>query len=212
MNWKLATAALALCAASSLLAFAEAPATDPATASAPAADAKGNIAFKDLMNLPEKGQQKMASGLIIEELKVGTGKSPTETDTVVCHYTGWLKDGTKFDSSRDRGEPLEFQLNGVIKGWQEGLKTMKVGGRRKLTIPPDLGYGAAGAGGVAGGTFGKRKAAGEFFQFGAPLGNRHAAGLVPGDPKSRADRREHPRNQNQYQDHGEVHDRLLKYG
>ena len=149
-NWKLTTAALALCTLTSRLTLAAEPATQPAgpAATMPAPDDKGNIAFKDLMNLPEKGQQKMADGLIIEELKVGTGQSPAETDTVVCHYTGWLKDGTKFDSSRDRGAPLEFRLNQVIKGWQEGLKTMKVGGRRKLTIPAHLGYGARGAGDV----------------------------------------------------------------
>jgi peptidylprolyl isomerase len=112
----------------------------------PQTDDKGAITFKDLMALPQKGQQKQADGLIIEDMKIGTGKSPGDADTVVCHYTGYLKDGTKFDSSRDRGEPLSFQLNQVIKGWQEGLKTMKVGGRRKLTIPPELGYGANGAG------------------------------------------------------------------
>jgi FKBP-type peptidyl-prolyl cis-trans isomerase len=123
-------------------------ATLPATTEAGALkkDAQGRIAFKDLMALPEKGQAKMADGLIIEEIVVGTGASPTPTSTVVCHYTGWLTDGTKFDSSRDRGESISFPLNGVIKGWQEGLLTMKVGGRRKLTIPAALGYGANGAG------------------------------------------------------------------
>ncbi len=138
-NWKLlgSTAFLLLAA---VLTFADAP------ASAPATDDKGNISFKDLMAMPEKGQQKMADGLIIEDIKVGDGKSPADTDTVVCHYTGWLLNGKKFDSSRDRGDPLSFRLNQVIKGWQEGLKTMKVGGRRKLTIPAELGYGEAGAG------------------------------------------------------------------
>lgn len=90
------------------------------------------------------------SGLKYEDLKVGTGASPKKGDTVVVHYTGWLTTGKKFDSSRDRGQPFEFTLGvgQVIKGWDEGVATMKVGGRRKLTIPPELGYGDAGAGGV----------------------------------------------------------------
>jgi FKBP-type peptidyl-prolyl cis-trans isomerase len=139
---------LAACGASAE--DAKPAATMPASTEAAALkkDKDGAIAFKDLMALPEKGQSKMADGLIIEELVVGTGASPSPDSTVVCHYTGWLTDGTKFDSSRDRGEPISFPLNGVIKGWQEGLLTMKVGGRRKLTIPAALGYGARGAGEV----------------------------------------------------------------
>ena len=91
----------------------------------------------------------MAS-LQIEDLKVGTGVSPTKGQTAVVHYTGWLTNGTKFDSSVDRGRPFEFAIGmgRVIKGWDEGVLTMKVGGKRKLTIPPEMGYGAAGAGGV----------------------------------------------------------------
>jgi peptidylprolyl isomerase len=134
---------LAACAAGADDATKPAPATQVGGLNA---DAKGRIAFKDLMALPEKGQKKMDNGLIIEDLVVGTGASPTATSTVVCHYTGWLTDGTQFDSSRERGEPLSFRLNQVIKGWQEGLLTMKVGGRRKLTIPAAMGYGASGAG------------------------------------------------------------------
>jgi peptidylprolyl isomerase len=90
------------------------------------------------------------SGLKYEDLKVGTGATPTSGQTVSVQYTGTLENGTKFDSSRDRGVPFEFQLGAgqVIPGWDEGLSTMKVGGRRKLIIPPNLGYGAAGAGGV----------------------------------------------------------------
>lgn len=90
------------------------------------------------------------SGLKYEVLKAGDGATPKTGQTVVVHYTGTLEDGTKFDSSRDRGQPFSFKLGvgQVIKGWDEGLSTMKVGDRRKLTIPPELGYGARGAGGV----------------------------------------------------------------
>lgn len=91
-----------------------------------------------------------ASGLIYEELSVGTGAEAASGQHVTVHYTGWLMDGTKFDSSKDRDDPFEFSLGAgqVIKGWDEGVAGMKVGGRRKLTIPPQLGYGARGAGGV----------------------------------------------------------------
>ena len=94
------------------------------------------------------------SGLQITDAKVGTGATPRRGQTCVMHYTGWLYEdgakGKKFDSSRDRGQPFEFPLGmgRVIKGWDEGVATMKVGGQRTLIIPPDLGYGARGAGGV----------------------------------------------------------------
>lgn len=90
------------------------------------------------------------SGLKYVELKQGDGASPKTGQTVVVHYTGTLEDGTKFDSSRDRNSPFQFKIGvgQVIKGWDEGVGTMKVGERRKLIIPPDLGYGARGAGGV----------------------------------------------------------------
>ncbi len=86
----------------------------------------------------------------IEDLKVGTGDEAKKGDTVEVHYTGWLTDGKKFDSSVDRGQPFSFKLGAgmVIKGWDEGVAGMKVGGKRKLTIPPELGYGDRGAGGV----------------------------------------------------------------
>lgn len=91
-----------------------------------------------------------ASGLQYVEEVVGTGATPKTGQTVVVHYTGTLESGKKFDSSRDRNQPFEFTLGvgQVIKGWDEGISTMKVGGKRKLTIPPQLGYGARGAGGV----------------------------------------------------------------
>jgi FKBP-type peptidyl-prolyl cis-trans isomerase len=91
-----------------------------------------------------------ASGLQYEDLKVGDGQMPKAGQTVSVHYTGWLTNGQKFDSSLDRGQPFQFTLGAgeVIRGWDEGVASMKVGGKRKLTIPPGLGYGARGAGGV----------------------------------------------------------------
>jgi peptidylprolyl isomerase len=90
------------------------------------------------------------SGLKYVELKEGTGATPQPGQTVEVHYVGTLENGTKFDSSRDRGQPFSFKIGvgQVIKGWDEGLSTMKVGGRRQLIIPSELGYGARGAGGV----------------------------------------------------------------
>lgn len=94
------------------------------------------------------------SGLQIIDTTVGTGASPKTGQTCVMHYTGWLseggKKGKKFDSSVDRGQPFEFPIGmkRVIGGWDEGVATMKVGGKRTLIIPPELGYGARGAGGV----------------------------------------------------------------
>jgi peptidylprolyl isomerase len=95
-----------------------------------------------------------ASGLQITDSKVGTGATPKPGQTCVMHYTGWLYEngvkGKKFDSSVDRNEPFEFPIGQrkVIAGWDEGVATMKVGGKRTLIIPPQLGYGARGAGGV----------------------------------------------------------------
>lgn len=90
------------------------------------------------------------SGLIIDDLVMGEGAEAAKGNHVRVHYTGWLTDGSKFDSSVERNDPFDFPLGRghVIPGWDEGVAGMKVGGRRKLTIPPHLGYGAHGAGGV----------------------------------------------------------------
>lgn len=101
----------------------------------------------------EKKEEKVVtkpSGLKYVEEKEGAGKEAKVGDKVSVHYTGRLKNGKKFDSSRDRGQPFEFNLGAgmVIKGWDEGIQGMKVGGKRKLIIPPELGYGARGAGRV----------------------------------------------------------------
>ena len=95
-------------------------------------------------------EQTTDSGLKYEELAIGEGAVAEKGQTVVVHYTGWLEDGTKFDSSLDRNTPFDFSLGAgqVISGWEEGVAGMQAGGKRKLTIPSDLGYGARGAGGV----------------------------------------------------------------
>lgn len=89
-------------------------------------------------------------GVTWEVIKEGTGATPKPGDSVSVHYTGWLEDGTKFDSSVDRNEPFSFRLGRgyVIQGWEEAVATLKVGGKSKFTIPPELGYGERGAGGV----------------------------------------------------------------
>ena len=114
------------------------------------------IATVPLTATPTRAQPVMTtpSGLKIIDTQPGTGASPKTGQTCVMHYTGWLyEDGTKgkkFDSSVDRNEPFAFKIGvgQVIRGWDEGVSTMKVGGKRTLIIPPDLGYGARGAGGA----------------------------------------------------------------
>jgi len=99
-------------------------------------------------NAKKDGVTVTESGLQYRILEDGNGNKPAATDTVEVHYTGTLVDGTKFDSSRDRGQTIEFPLNGVIAGWTEGVQLMKEGARYEFVIPSDLGYGASGAGGV----------------------------------------------------------------
>lgn len=112
------------------------------------AELQGRI---DQYNKAVENGKKLDSGLIIYDVEVGDGETPGATDTVEVHYTGWLTDGKKFDSSRDRNRPFTFSLSGgVIKGWLEGVATMKVGGKRRLVIPPDLGYGPNGTGPIPG--------------------------------------------------------------
>jgi len=98
-------------------------------------------------NAKKEGVVTTASGLQYMVLKEGTGKSPNATDSVMCHYEGFLTDGTVFDSSVQRGTPATFPLGGVIKGWTEGLQLMKEGGKTRFFIPYNLAYGEAGASG-----------------------------------------------------------------
>lgn len=103
--------------------------------------------FSDELGIDPSGLTSLPSGLRYRDLSAGQGAEAVEGRTAVVHYTGWLTDGKKFDSSRDRGEPFAFRLGAgqVIAGWDEGVAGMKVGGRRKLVIPASLGYGQAGA-------------------------------------------------------------------
>jgi FKBP-type peptidyl-prolyl cis-trans isomerase FkpA len=121
---------------------------------APRPVTRGGLAYNSGLTQPLSGEvmsvTTTASGLKIEDLTEGTGAEAAAGQTVSVHYTGWLTDGQKFDSSKDRNDPFAFVLGGgmVIKGWDEGVQGMKVGGVRRLTIPPQLGYGPRGAGGV----------------------------------------------------------------
>jgi len=118
--------------------------TTEATMAAP------NSAKKENIKMAQAQEVTTPSGLKYTDEVIGNGPSPRNGQTVSVHYTGWLTNGTKFDSSLDRGSPFSFTLGQgqVIKGWDEGVASMKIGGKRKLTIPPDLGYGSRGAGGV----------------------------------------------------------------
>jgi FKBP-type peptidyl-prolyl cis-trans isomerase len=119
------------------------------TAPAPTSLTENNILIAS-NTMSEANVVTNPSGLKYVEVEEGTGATPESGQTVVVHYTGTLEDGTKFDSSRDRNQPFSFKIGvgQVIQGWDEGLSTMKVGGRRQLIIPSELGYGSRGAGGV----------------------------------------------------------------
>ena len=118
------------------------------SANSPQLIAQNNISSEESMDL--SNATTTDSGLKYIVVKEGDGASPQKGENVTVHYTGTLEDGSKFDSSRDRNRPFSFRLGvgQVIKGWDEGVADMKVGGRRTLIIPPELGYGARGAGGV----------------------------------------------------------------
>jgi FKBP-type peptidyl-prolyl cis-trans isomerase len=98
----------------------------------------------------ERNQFVTKSGVKVHVVKEGTGLTPKQGQIVTVHYTGWLTDSTKFDSSRDRSQPFTYQfgVGQVIQGWDDGVATMKVGGTSRFTIPPELGYGRQGVGGI----------------------------------------------------------------
>jgi len=124
--------------------------TTTSATTTPAAGDQKPAAAPALPGDPGSGNvHKLASGLQYDDLKVGSGKMAEPGMNVLVNYTGWLLDGTKFDSNLDHGgQPFKFQLGGgqVISGWDEGVKGMRIGGKRKLTIPPDMGYGKNGMG------------------------------------------------------------------
>jgi FKBP-type peptidyl-prolyl cis-trans isomerase len=108
---------------------------------------RGSSGFDASLGVDTMRMTKSPAGLWYSDVQVGNGAEAVPGRTVKVHYTGWLPNGTKFDSSRDHGEPFEFTLGAgqVIRGWDEGVKGMKVGSRRKLVLPPELAYGEAGA-------------------------------------------------------------------
>lgn len=112
-------------------------------------DGDGNT-FADELDIDLASMEQRDGGLYVQDVEVGTGAEAVAGQLVAVHYSGWLADGTPFDSSRDRGVPFEVVIGegGVIQGWDQGIPGMREGGRRKLVIPPELAYGAVGAGGV----------------------------------------------------------------
>jgi len=146
----LALSALTACGdrprtADSAAATTPAPSTPVSSSTSPTSTVP---TFAPALGVDLPAMTKTPSGLAYQDKTVGTGATATAGKMVSVHYTGWLPDGTKFDSSRDRNEPFDFPLGAghVIAGWDEGVAGMKVGGRRLLVIPPALGYGAGGTG------------------------------------------------------------------
>ena len=129
------------CAVLGAAALAACTPPNPPAPSAPAPDASRAAPAAG-------GKMTTASGIVIETLQAGSGASPKATDTVKVHYRGTFPDGREFDSSYKRGEPTSFPLNRVIPCWTEAVQTMKVGGKARITCPPQLAYGERGAGGV----------------------------------------------------------------
>jgi len=134
--------------AKSAPATSEPSAATPTTSSAPVSSSA--LTFAPSLGVDLKSMTTTPSGLAYKDEKVGTGPVAKAGQTASVQYTGWLPDGTKFDSSRDKNEPFQFPVGAgrVIKGWDEGVAGMHVGGRRQLVIPPSLAYGDRGAGGV----------------------------------------------------------------
>ena len=131
-----------LASAALVVACKEAPPPTPAVSGNP-----GQLAFAPALNVKLDSTELRPSGLYVHDLVVGTGQVADSMSTVEVWYTGWLADGTKFDSNRERGESFAFTvgIGQVIAGWDEGLRGMKVGGKRQLVIPPKLGYGDIGS-------------------------------------------------------------------
>ena len=140
---------LAVCACSLVMACQKNPAGGKIEGATPTTSAPAKIQIGAPMN-PNEDWKSTKSGLQYSDLTEGTGAAPQTGKHVSVHYTGWLEDGTKFDSSVDRGQPFSFVIGvgQVIPGWDEGVSTMKGGGKRKLKIPANLAYGPGGAGGV----------------------------------------------------------------
>jgi len=140
---------ISICACQSRSDVGTSPVNEVSDSPAPAGESeRGKLLAQAGDDQPGPKTVKTPSGLQYQDIRAGSGSSPEPGQMVVVHYTGWLTDGKKFDSSLDRNEPFSFTLGRgqVIRGWDEGVATMKPGGKRRLIIPPNLGYGASGAG------------------------------------------------------------------